>query len=523
MKLDKYLLLILIIAAFRTADVSAQNIGQETAFDRQLNTNDDQPLREFVESKENIDIKEKASNLEISGDVRFEWRSIHEKGVVYFKDEEKKSSKHESSEGYGSGYDLSLSEKSSDHNSKKPEKPKLKKEYRAIRGGWHVGADGVPISTNDFDVEFNLKLKYNFKNAWAAAHLQFDNPAGIRGRNKCHDNDFAVFNREGDEVEEKLPRDMRRAMKGSGEGMFITLKRAYIGYNVIADGKHRFDIEVGRRKLDDVFESEIEFSSRFDGILLKYASSIDEFSDWYIDGGAFVIDERVNHFGWVTEVGLIDLMDIGLDLRYSIIDWRKHGKNRCFEFNPLGTRFLNSQVSFSYTIHPKFGCDSEIPIEFYGGFLVNHAAKKNQFTRNRKKNLGWYGGIYVGNVHKQGDWSMDLEYIAVQAQAVSEYDVSSVGRGNVLDENLTDIIDKKDEHSKSERDSYHSSSSSEGPWGIFPRRGNTNFIGYRFEFLYAITDNLTIDMIYEFSNEEDRRIGGRHHYNDFELEAIYAF
>ena len=92
--------------------------------------------------------------------------------------------------------------------------------------------------------------------------------------------------------------------------------------------------------------------------------------------------------------------------------------------------------------------------------------------------------------------------------------------GYVLDENITDVIKPRD---KSDADYYNSSSSSDGPWGLFPRRGNTNFIGYRFEFLYAITDNLSIDAIYEFSNEEDRRIGGRHHYNDFELEAIYAF
>lgn len=521
MKLVKYLLPILLVAGFKTADVYAQRAGQETAFDRELNTRDDQPLREFVESKENIDIKEKASNLEIAGDVRFEWRSIHEKGDAFYFEESSSGSQGYDSGSGGYGYNSISIDPLAPPAA--PSEPSLHQKYRALRGGEHVAANGIPISTNDFDVEFNLKFKYNYKNAWAAAHLQFDNPAGVRGRNDCK-GDVAVFNISGSEVIKKIPRDSRWAIKGSGESHFVNLKRAYIGYNAYADGKHRFDIEVGRRKLDDIFDSEIQFSSRFDGLLLKYASSIDEFSDWYVDGGVFVIDERVNHFGWVAEVGLIDFMDIGLDLRYNIIDWRKRGENRCFIMNPYGTLFLNSQISFSYTIHPKFGCDdSEIPIEFYGGFLINHAAKKKVFTHRKKKNLGWYAGIYVGNVHKQGDWSVDVEYIVVQAQAVSDYDVGSVGRGNVLDEGFVDIIDEKFKDSASYSDSRSSEPSSSEILGFFPRRGNANFIGYRCEFLYAITDNLSLDFIAEFSNEEDRRIGGKHRYNDFEIEAIYAF
>lgn len=509
MKFIKYLIPILIIAGFNAASLYAQ-LGQETAFNRDLNTRDDQPLREFVESKENIDIKEKASNLEISGDVRFEWRSIREKGVVYLFDKDDDS------------YYYSSSGSSSSGSPPPPPvvegSPSLYQGYRALRGGRHVDARGMPISLNDFDVEFNLKLKYNYKKSWCYAHLQFDNPAGIRGRNDCVvPAGTPIFNKNGTEVLGHLSRDSRWAIKGSGEGASINLKRAFMGYNIWADGKHRLDIEVGRRKLDDVFDSEIEFTSRFDGVLLKYASAIEEFSDWYLDVGWFIIDERVNHFGWVGEVGLIDIMDSGVDLRYNLIDWQKRGRNRCGIFDPLGARYLNSQVTTAYTIHPKFGSgNKEIPIEFYGGFLINHLAEKRPFTHYKKKNLGWYAGVYIGNVHKEGDWSIDLEYIVVQAQAVPEQDVGSIGRGNLLDENLIDIVDES-------FSSSYSSPPTHGLEGKFPRRGNANFIGYRAEFLYAITDNLSVDLIFEASNAEDSRIGGRHSYNDVEVETIYAF
>ncbi len=484
----------------------AQSIGQETAFDRQLSTRDDQPLREFVESKENIDIHEKSKNLEISGDVRFEWRHIQEKGIALYDG---------SDDDDESGYDYEYEGKGS-----KKEKPKFKEVYRNLRGGSHVDAKGIPISVNDFDVEFNLKVKYTYKDAWAKAHLQFDNPCGIRGRNDCY-RDGTIFNHEGSAVNGKVKGDQRFALKGSGEVFAISLKRAYIGYNMYADGKNRLDIEVGRQKLDDIFDSEVEFSNRFDGILLRFASSTPAAFDWYLTGGGFVVDERANHFAYATEIGFLDIYDSGLDVKYSFIDWVKKGWNRCFIHDPVGTKFQNSQLSLTYTYAQKlFG--KEVPVELYSGFLVNHAAKKLVFTHRKKKNLAWYAGAYVGNVDKKGDWSFDIEYVGVQAQAIPEPDVGSIGRGNIYDEDINDIWDERVEsHSSSSSSASHPPSS--GLVGYFPRRGNTNFTGWRFEFLYAITDNLSLDFIYEFSNAEDKSIGGPHHYEDFEIEAIFAF
>lgn len=499
MKLLKFLIPFLIVG-FTTTGIYAQRIGQETAFDRELRTRDDQPLREFVESKENIDIREKSKNLEISGDVRFEWRNIQEKGIALYEGDDCDDS---SSYGYSRG----------DHKSEK----RFHEEYRYLRGGDHVDFRGIPISGNDFDVEFNLKIKYTFKDAWAKAHLQFDNPAGIRGRNDCF-GEYAIFNKEGSKVVRRIKRDNRFAAKGSGEAIALNLKRAYIGYNIYADGKHRLDTEIGRQKLDDIFDSEVQFSSRFDGLLLRYASAVEEAFDWYITAGGFVVDERVNHFGYVAEIGFIDICETGFDVKYSFIDWTKYGKNRCFIHNPLGTDFQNSQITLTYTFSPCF-LGKEMPVELYGGFLVNHAAKKTIFTHNKKKNLAWYGGVYVGSVDKKGDWSLDIEYVVVQAQAVSDYDVGSIGRGNIYDETNVDILAE----SFSSPDTSSGRLPSSGIDGYYPRRGNNNFIGWRFEFLYAITDNFSIDVIYEFSNEEDRRIGGRHFYRDFEVEAIYAF
>ena len=126
------------------------------------------------------------------------------------------------------------------------------------------------------------------------------------------------------------------------------------------------------------------------------------------------------------------------------------------------------------------------------------------FTKNKKENLGWYGGIYLGQVIKEGDWAIDIEYVVVQAQAVPDADISSIGRGNIFNEGLFDEMDDL------------------GSLDI-PRRGNGNFYGWRLNYLYALTDNLTADFVYQWSQAQNRRIGGTHSYHDFEMEVIYAF
>lgn len=477
MKLFKYLMLT------ATSLVSFSAIAQqETRFERQnLDSRDETAVREFVESKENIDVRKKANNLEISGDVRFVWQNKHEKGDVLFK--------RECSDSSDNSYDL------------------ISEENRWLRGNGFVGRDGIPISNNDFNVKFNLKIKYDFDKTWAMGHVQFNSLAGINSINDC-EGEIPVFNEDGDKVMRKYKLNRRNGGKGSTGGAGVNLRRAFIGHNLYADGKHRLDMEIGRRQLNDIFMSEIQFDNYFDGFLLDYATQISDASDFYWKAGVFVIDQRVDHFGWATELGVLSVCGTDLDVRYSFIDWRKHGKNRCFVRDADGSRFQISQFTLAYEIVPKlFGY--ELPIELYGAFLINTAARKNQFSNCKKANLGWYVDLYAGNVVKKGDWTFEIIYAYVQAQAVPDYDVAGIGRGNILNERLTDVVFDGD--FPSDLDPY------------FVRQGNANYQGCLFDFLYAITDNFSLDISYEFSVPVDRKIGGSHRFHNFELEFLYAF
>ena len=151
-------LLALVGLGLFVSEVSAQTFGQETGFQRQLRERDDQPIREFVESKENIDVQQKAKHLEISGDMRFEWHAYNEKGIALMRE----GSSHPSATGNSSSSNSNTSNTSISTNNS----PSILKKYRALRGGNYVDADNLRISHNDFDVEFNLKIKYSLKDAW---------------------------------------------------------------------------------------------------------------------------------------------------------------------------------------------------------------------------------------------------------------------------------------------------------------------------------------------------------------------
>ena len=112
-----------------------------TRFDEELNERDWETLYDFINSKRTINVEEKEVNLAISGDIRTEWRHLNEK-----------------------------------------------RKGDRMRGK-HANIRGLPVSRNDFDIEFNLRFDYVCERAWGVAHLQYDNSAGVddNGKACCDD------------------------------------------------------------------------------------------------------------------------------------------------------------------------------------------------------------------------------------------------------------------------------------------------------------------------------------------------
>lgn len=445
MKFYKYLLIIALGCSSVT--FAAHPDIERDRHEEELDERDDQNLRRFLETKRDIDLKDKAKNLTISGDVRTEWRHLYEK-----------------------------------RNDEALRGRQCTKDCRCI-----------PLSHNDFDIEFNLRFDYRYKNARAYAHIQYDNSAGIdRIDCSCTGVDCKDSEKNCTRGKATKTRCKEKNFHGSGACDDVCLKRAYIGYTVF-ENCGVLDIEIGRRMLYDVLESELQYTNRMDGVVLKYSNNWKGYGDWYIKGIGFLIDERVNHFAYAVEAAIFNIMDWKLDAKYSLIDWRKWGRDRCGIHNPKGMRFLVSQWILTYHFNPKYFWDK--PAETYAGLLYNHQAHDHHQAHDNQR-WGGYWGFSLGEVKKAGDWAFNIEYQILEQRCVAFDDQGGIGLGNVRE----DCCDE-----------------------IPPTVG---FQGLHFEILYAITDNLTINFFAEGARDlEDRfehhRI--RHRFSKVELEAIYAF
>lgn len=415
-------------------------------FQQDLNENDFEAVRDFVRTKRITPLADKINNLTISGDVRADWRYITEK----LRGERIRG---------GDGVFVA-------------------REEQIINDEIIQVGERIPLSNNVFDVQFNLYLDYTTDCTWAVAHVVFDNAMGV------DDNGLdCTLDPEG--------------YHGSASADNLNLVKAYFGYNLYCCNETRVDVELGRLGyLYDVFDSQIQFLSRFDGILFTYSTEIPCVGPFYTKAGGFVVDERVNHFGWAAEVGLLNICDTGIDFKYSFVDWRKNGLNRCFARDPIGFKFLNSQWQLTYNFNAQI---VDAPSTIFAGYLVNHGAPDYTFENDVRipvdgANTGWYVGFTVGEVCEEGDWSFQGLYAYVEAHAMPDNDVRKIGTGNALQDSFTANA-----------------------------VGYVNFKGFQLAFLYAVTDNLLVNSLFDYSRPVDKDIGGSHEYAQYKLEAIYAF
>ncbi len=470
------------------ASLNAENDRQDgSRFQEELNEIDFQALRDFINTKRQIDLKEKANNLKISGDVRSEWRHLAQKGRF----------------------------------------TPFGKNNR-LRGGDAVDPDGIPLSMNDFDAEANVYFEYNTDRTWAVMQIQYDNSAGVFDSDTACSCKLGPTSTDGDAqaITVFLNRGQCLAdpegWHGSGNCNSICLKKAYFGYNLYTCDDVRLDVELGRRRLNNAFDSKVQFSSQFDGILFKYSQPGWGVDRWYLNVAGFVVNQRINQFAWIAETGWMNIMDSRVDLKYSFINWRKRGRSECYFIEEIGVRnprafdFMVSQVTLAYNLREDLLCR---PAQVYGAFLMNHARHRFRYPKIlsivdsinpetglpqrtttfevdtcKNANWAWYAGFKVGKVVKEGDWSIEVQYQYVQPIAVPDNDVRGICRGNVIDYTFTSVF-----------------------------IGNTNFKGWKLEGLYAITDNITLDAIVEWSKAVRKNVGGQNHYSCFKLEAIYAF
>lgn len=455
MKLFRYILPVITSCLFSTGMLLADPYPgvEDSNFDANEERDVD-AVQKFLANKRAILVEDKGGCLSISGDVRFEWQYKHEK--------------HEGLHLVGKDSRLQMVD------------------------------DRVWWGNNGFDVEVNLYFDYTTECTWARVAIEFDNDAGV---SKCCN---AIGKSKADPISDAGVRlDPSEDICESGTCSKICVEQAYFGYNVLSDGCCRLDVEIGRRAFYHVFHSRLMFNNRFDGVLAKYSNSFECVGDFYVYGGFFILDEVVDWYGYVFELGMLDIRCCGLDLRYSFIDYRNKGSDReglrdRDNYCHRKYEYRNSQISFVYHVDSDCWC---IDTSLYGGFIYNHAARRREQSDNDKENMAFYVGLKLGSIRCEGDWSVDANYQWVQAQAIQECDNGGIGRGNAA----------------------------HVCWVSDPAFGKGNYHGFLIEGVYALTDNIKIVAEFEWSEELNEKIGastggsGRHKFYKSELEFIYAF
>ncbi len=336
---------------------------------------------------------------------------------------------------------------------------------------------GTSIANDRYKSEVNLFLDYVAPRSWVSTKLKWVNFDG----------------------------------KDGGTATRVEMDRAFIGYDIYKEGKEDFYIEVGRSSLGFIFDSRVEFTATFDGIHIFYTRCWPTVGDFVIHGGPFIVDSFTNHYAWIVETGIIDWKGTGLGFKYSIVDWHRgaptldygnlkdSGKNTVRN-NPR-YQFIVSQMLFGYQRKIDFiGCKT---LYIYGAVLANHDAKRRPQTNWKKLNGAWYAGFTLGKLCKACDWSLDIIYQSVQAQSVPEFDLAGIGHGNAANTLLSDAILQG--------------------FGADNARGFTNFKGWGVNFLYAMTDNLSLRAQAQYTTPLNKDVGGDFRYKGFEMSAIYAF
>lgn len=384
---------------------------------------DVQALREWINIKRQVTVKEIGGNLSISGEVRTKFKATGETvdGI-------------------------------------------------SIRGNPNIlnEKSKAPFPSRGFDVNARLMMDYRSDATWASIKLEFNDRAGIF----------------------------------SGSVDKIKLSRAYFGARAFQGDSYYVDFELGRKKLNSTFDSELQFDSLFDGVLAKYDQSFEQVGDFYVHLGTFIINDTIDQFGYVGETGLMNIAGSGFYTKFSVIDWDTKDMH-----NDLAQKrfdFIVSQMTVGYKFYPAV-LKKEVTI--YAAGLYNFKAKRLPITDNQKANWGSYVGFSIGELKRKGDWAIDANYQWLAAQCVPNFDVGGIGFANSLDTGFY-----------TENDNGTGKANTRGTAG-----GNVNYRGVTATLNYLITNNINLQQQWSQSITLDHDIGPSKRFKQYEIEFIYNF
>jgi hypothetical protein len=343
------------------------------------------------------------------------------------------------------------------------------------KGGKRVRGKGTDKPTDNYDAEFNLNVDYRADRGWAAARVKFDNDLGLTSE------------------------------WGSGKNEKIKVDRAYFGYRLLDKEQHTLDVEFGRRpNINGLFESRLQYNSNFDGVNVKDSYTVDKVGDIYYQLGAFLVNEKRDQFGYIGEMGVLNIANTGLYAKYSMIDWA----TRTLSEFPSQFHFINSQMLLGY----KFkSAKLDKSVTLYAAGIYNHRARPVEQTDYKKANTAAYVGFSVGQLKLAKDWSLDMNYQVVKAQALPDFDMGGVGLGT--SKNGLYYTAVKDDKNKDKKQ----------PSTRATAEGKGNYHGIEMTLQYLLSNNVNIFQQFKHAKTLNHAIGEPRSFNQYEIDFVFLF
>jgi hypothetical protein len=204
-----------------------------------------------------------------------------------------------------------------------------------------------------------------------------------------------------------------KAATSNGKDSLIFLDKAFLGYQFYDGLKTGLGMEIGRNKMESMFDSKMQFDSYFNGLHIVYTYNQPDLFNFTLHGGPHVVNSEMHHYGWIAEGIWSNIAATPLTLKYSFTDWNapriKNGQSYSYAENYL---FTISQMTVAYQISDT---------TLYGAYLLNH--QENHY------NDGFYLGFTMGKIRQKGDFSFDVNFQSSKNRLISPVDFKGLKKG----------------------------------------------------------------------------------------------
>ncbi|MBQ8498882.1 hypothetical protein [Chlamydia sp.] len=343
------------------------------------------------------------------------------------------------------------------------------------------------LPVNRYRSEFNLYVDYTAANSWMTSKMNWVTIAG-----------------------------------GESSAAGLDINRAFLGYRFYKNPETQAEVfaEIGRSGLGDIFDSDVQFNSNFDGIHLYAARRISESLPFtmIVHGGPFVVNMTEKEYAWVVEA-VLNKLPGNFVVKTSVIDWNTLTAKTNDPADASATQPAKPDTKYDYLVWQWLvGKSTAVPwfngqtknLYTYGAYVFNPLAElpdnwKQPATQitNGKENHAWFVGCTLGGVRRAGDWSLTARYEYVEALAIPEIDVAGIGRGNQMKYWFAQAIKQ----------------------GLDPKEANgfTNYKGVAYQFVLGLTDSVSFRAYAAYSKPANDQLGSDFTYRKYDLGLISSF